>query len=362
MKKKYLYIIIIFIIISLFTGIVFYMNIKRNDINVDYENNIAENAYEIPIYNSIDDVFEFTYKKVLNPNTQEYTYTLIYIDKNSGKECKITNRYGAYTYGNNKVYVCCTDNNTTHTIYEIDLTNNMEEKEIYSFDKRYSIVDHLEFYNNKIYYCLTYGSSGWLSSLNLKDNTIELISELKNVEFRIKGDNIFFIDEREALITMNLQNNEKEIIDFDCNIENISEDKLVFGKSVSITDDQMGVFYYEYDLNSKKEKEIIENYYGGIMGEDRIVRFNSKYFTFNKELQLIEIEDNGKEKVLTEEKDFHALTILPNNEILLERNEPEDEEGYGENIKSYIYNMEKNTLTPTEDNRIYEYSKIILDK
>lgn len=362
MRKKYLYILIICIMIAIFTGIVFYINTKDND-NVTFENkivsNISENTDKISIYNNIDDVFEFTYKKVYNSDIQDYNYTLVYIEKNTGKEIKITERYGAYTYGNDKVYVCCTDNNITHTIYEIDLTNNMEEKEIYSFDKQYSMVDHLEFYNNKIYYCLTYGPSGWLSSLNLEDNTIEIISELKNVEFRIKGDNIFFIDEREALIAMNLQNNEKEIIDFDCNIENISEDKLVFGKSISITDDQIGVFYYEYDLNSKKEKEIIENYYGGIMGEDRIVRFNSKYFTFNKKLQLIEIDDKGNETVLTEEGDFKAITILPNNEILLERNEPEDEEGYGENIKSYIYNIEENKITPTADNRMYIYSKIV---
>lgn len=366
MRKKYLYIIIIFIIIFLFTGIVFYINIKNNDINVDYQNNIdsniAENAYEIPIYNSIDDVFEFTYKKVYNSDIQDYNYTLVYIENNTGKERKITDRYGAYTYGNDKIYVCCTDNNITHTIYEIDLTNNMEEKEIYSFSKQYSTVDSIEFYNNKIYYEMSYGATAWLNSLNLENHSIETISALGNIEIAKKGDNMFFMDELQNLNKMNLQNNEKEIIDSNCNIENIAEDKLVYGKMIEIAENMTEVYYYEYDFNSKKIKEIIKNYYGGSIGEDRIIRFDSKYFCFNKESQLIEIEDNGKETILTEEKDFAALTILPNNEILLERNEPEDEEGYGENIKSYIYNMDKNTLTTTEDNRIYEYSKIILDK
>ena len=64
MRKKYLYIIIIFIIIFLFTGIVFYINIKNNDINVDYQNNIdsniAENAYEITGSTAKDITFTIT--------------------------------------------------------------------------------------------------------------------------------------------------------------------------------------------------------------------------------------------------------------------------------------------------------------
>lgn len=163
MNKKYLY-----IIIAIFTGILFYINTKNNDINIDYQNNIdsniGENAYEIPIYNSFDDVFEFTYKKVFKLDIQNYTYKLIYIEENTGKEREITERYGAYTYGNDKIYVCCTDNNITYTIYEIDLTNNMEEK---------------------------------------------------------------------------------EIIDSNCNIEYIVEDKLVYGKMIEIAENMPEVYYYE---------------------------------------------------------------------------------------------------------------------
>ena len=81
---------------------------------------------------------------------------------------------------------------------------------------------------------------------------------------------------------------------------------------------------------------------------------NSSYIYLNGEGQLCIIDENENMQTLTDEGNFRALTILPNNNILLERNEGQN--GM-DDYKTYTYNMETMQLLQTSNNYRYAYTK-----
>ena len=76
----------------------------------------------------------------------------------------------------------------------------------------------------------------------------------------------------------------------------------------------------------------------------------------NGEGQLAILEDNENIQNLTDEGNFSSLAVLPNNNILLERNETEEDQ---DNYKTYIYNIDNKTLVSTTNNYRYSYVKYI---
>ena len=154
---------------------------------------------------------------------------------------------------------------------------------------------------------------------------------------------------------MNLLTEETKVIDTNTGITYLGNDKLVYVKITQPIEDVYEHWYWEYDLKTGEKKRIAESW-GGSIGKTNIIRYNNGYLYINGEGQLVQIGDNDEITILTDEGGFSALTVLPNNKILLERNEAEDE---GEDFKTYIYDLDKKQITPTKNNYRYAYTKNI---
>ncbi len=302
----------------------------------------------------VNDVYAFACKSVITGSQYESENTLIALNKKTGEETKIMKfDSGAYTYHDNKIYFYENTANSYHRFYVIDLGKPIEPKEIYSFEYRYAYTDNLEYYNNKLYYTF----DGELRSLSLEDNQVEHIAAVKNYIFFIdqKNNRIFYINEEENLCEMNLLTEQVNIIDKNTGITNLGEDKLIYIKVTEPEEDSYEHWYWEYDLKTGQKKKIAESW-GGEIGKDNIVRYSNNYLYINGEGQLILIGDNDEMTILTDEGGFSSLTILTGNRVLLERNEAEDE---GEDIKTYIYDMNKKQINATNNNYRYSYIKNI---
>lgn len=302
---------------------------------------------------NVDDVYAFTCKTVITGSQYESENTLVAIDKKNGKETTVMNfETGAYDYNANKLYFYENTANSYHRFYMIDLSKNIEPQEIYSFEYRYAYTDNLEYYNNKLYY--TFDNE--LCSLNLEDKQIQHIATVKNYIFYINEDKgiLYYINEEENLCEMKLETEDVRVIDKNAGITYLGDDKLIYVTltSSATNSEQTEQWYWAYDLKTGNKTKITESW-GGQIGKNNIVRYDSKYWYLNGEGQLSVLLDNDEMQVLTDEGNFYALTILPNNKILLERNEAYE----GEDIKTYIYDINTKQTTPTNTNYRYSYWK-----
>lgn len=303
----------------------------------------------------VDDVYAFTCKTVITGSQYESENTLVAIDKENGKETTVMKfETGAYDYHDNKIYFYENTANSYHRFYMIDLEKNVEPQEIYSFEHRYAFTDNLEYYNNKLYY--TFDNE--LCSLNLEDKHIQHVTAVKNYIFYINENTgiLYYINEDENLCEMNLETEEVKVIDHKTGITYLGKDKLIYIKVTPSANNQeeFEQWYWAYDLNTGNINKIAESW-GGELGKNNIIRHDSKYWYINGEGQLITISDTDEIQILTDEGNFSSLTILPNNRILLERNEGLE----GEDIKTYIYDINTKQITPTITNYRYSYWKNI---
>lgn len=301
----------------------------------------------------IDDVYAFTCKTVITGSQYESENTLVAINKKDGTETTVMNfDSGAYDYYDNKIYFYENTANSYHRFYMIDLAKNIEPQEIHSFEYRYAYTDNLEYYNGKLYYTF----DGELCSLNLTDKNIQHITAVKNYIFYVNNKTgiLYYINEEENLCEMNLETGEIKVIDNNAGITYLGEDKLIYIKMTQLSEEEYESWYWSYDLKTGVKQRITECW-GGELGKKRIIRYDSKYWYINGEGQLVVLSDNEEMKILTDEGNFNALTMLPNNKILLERNEAIE----GEKIKTYIYDIEQKQIIPTNNNYRYSYMKNI---
>jgi len=316
-------------------------------------NNSMTNSLVSETKIDIDDVYAFACKTVITGSQYESENTLVAIDKKDGSETVVMKfNSGAYDYYDNKIYFYENTANSYHRFYMIDLEKNIEPQEIHSFEYRYAYTDNLEYYNGKLYYTF----DGELRSLNLTDKHIQQVAAVKNYIFYIndKTDMLYYINEEENLCEMNLITEETKVIDNNSGITYLGEDKLIYVKMTQIAEEQYESWYWAYDLNNGTQQKITECW-GGALGKTNITRYDEKYLYLNGEGQLTTLTDDEKIQVLTDEGNFDAFTILPNNKILLERNEAIE----GENYKTYIYDMDKKQITPTGTNYRYAYEKMV---
>lgn len=302
---------------------------------------------------NIDKVYAFTCKSVITGSQYESENTLVAIDKNNDEEVTIMNfNSGAYDYHNNKIYFYENTANSYHRFYMIDLEKNVEPQEIYSFEYRYAYTDNLEYYEDKLYYTF----DGELCSLNLNDKQVQHITTVRNYIFYINNetDKLYYINEDETLCEMNLKTEETKVIDTNSGITYLGKDKLIYTKVIKVSEEEYESWYWAYDLNTGVQNKIAECW-GGELGKSRIVRYDSKYWYLNGEGQLIILGDNDEMQRLTDEGNFNALTILPDNKILLERNEAME----GEDFKTYIYDVKQKQIISTNTNYRYSYTKNI---
>lgn len=320
---------------SISTGIIGQNNIETNTL---------KNATKIDIYNT----YAYTCKSVITGSQYDLENTLIAIDKKNGKETNIMKfSSGAYDYANGKMYFYENTANSYHRFYVIDLEKGVEPSEIYSFEYRYGTTDNLEYYDNKLYYTF----NGELLSLNLLDKQIDNIAIVKNCIFKINNETnkLYYVNEKESLVELNLQTNEEKIIDTNSGVIDIESNKLLYVKTENSEN-----WYWEYDLETGIKHRITE-YLGGQLGKSRIARYNNSYLYLNGEGQLVRVDDNDNMQILTDEGNFEALTILPNNIILLERNEGEETDNY----RTYTYNIDTKQLLQTSNNYRYSYIKYV---
>ena len=320
---------------SISTGIIGQNNIETNTL---------KNATKIDIYNT----YAYTCKSVITGSQYDLENTLIAIDKKTGKETNIMKfSSGAYDYANGKMYFYENTANSYHRFYVIDLEKGVEPSEIYSFEYRYGTTDNLEYYDNKLYYTF----NGELLSLNLLDKQIDNIAIVKNCIFKINNETnkLYYVNEKESLVELNLQTNEEKIIDTNSGVIDIESNKLLYVKTENSEN-----WYWEYDLETGIKHRITE-YLGGQLGKSRIARYNNSYLYLNGEGQLVRVDDNDNMQILTDEGNFEALTILPNNIILLERNEGEETD----NSRTYTYNIDTKQLLQTSNNYRYSYIKYV---
>ena len=327
---------------------------KQNTLNTgivgtknDIENNIA-NQTKI----NINDTYALVCKSVIRGSQYDLEETLVAIDKNTGKETQIMKFHsGAYDYVDGKIYFYDNTANSYHRFYMIDLSKGIEPSEIYSFEYKYGTTDNLEYYDNKLYYTF----NGELLSLNLLDSQISHVALIKNYIFQINNETnkLYYVNEKEELTEMDLQTNEEKTIDTDAGVIEVSDNKLIYVKKENQTEQTYETWYWAYDTSLGIKHRIVASFEGEI-GKNEISIYNSGYIYLNGEGQLALIDDNDNMQTLTDEGNFSALTILPNNNILLERNE--GEEG-NNNYKTYIYNMETKQLLQTPNNYRYSYAK-----
>lgn len=316
-------------------------------------NNSMTNSLTSETKIDIDDVYAFACKTVITGSQYESENTLVAINKQDGTETTVMKfDSGAYDYYDNKIYFYENTANSYHRFYMIDLEKNIEPQEIHSFEYRYAYTDNLEYYNGKLYYTF----DGELRSLNLTDKHIQQVAAVKNYIFYIndKTDMLYYINDEENLCEMNLKTEETKVIDNNSGITYLGEDKLIYVKMTQIAEEQYESWYWSYDFKTGEQKRITECW-GGAIGKANITRYDKKYLYLNGEGQLTVLTDKDEMKVLTDEGNFEAFTILPNNKILLERNEGQE----GEDYKTYIYDMDKKQITPTSTNYRYAYEKMV---
>ena len=189
-----------------------------------------------------------------------------------------------------------------------------------------------------------------LLALNLSDNQIERISNVKNIIFKLnvnKG-TIYFVNEKNELVELNLLNNAQKVLDTNSAIIEITDKKVIYVK-LSEEDE---TWYYEYNLENDEKQSIVSSYRGEI-GKSEFLIYNNGYVFLNAEGQLVYIDDESY-KILTDDGNYSAITILPNSKILLERCYESDEMI---SYRSYVFNMITKQLSQTQDGFRYSYTK-----
>ena len=315
-------------------------------------NNNLTNETVIDVKNT----YALACKSVITGSRYDLENSLIAIDKNTGAETKIMKfGSGAYDYADGKLYFYENTANSYHRFYETDLDQKgLEPKEIYSFEYKFGSTDNLEYYNNKLYY--TFNDE--LLSLNLVDNQITHIANVKNCIFDIDKSTgvIYYVNDEENLIAMNLETREENVIDNNSGIIEISNNRVLYVKMDKKSEQESETWYWTYNIDTKEKHKLVECW-GGEIGKTEITRYgNSGYMYLNGEGQLAILEDNENIQNLTDEGNFSSLAVLPNNNILLERNETEEDQ---DNHKTYIYNIDNKTLVSTTNNYRYSYVKYI---
>lgn len=325
---------------------------KQNNLNsgIVGTKNITNNSLINETVIDTDNVYAYACKSVAVTSRYDLENSLVAIDKDTGKETKIMKfNSGAYDFYNDKLYFYENTANSYHRFYEINLKEKgLQPSEIYSFEYKYGTTDNLEYYNNKLYY--TFNDE--LESLDLIDKQINHLGTVKNCIFYIdnKNDNLYYVNNDNELIQMNLKTSEEKVIDSNSGIIEVKENKLLYAKM----EDNSETWYWSYDLKTSEKHKLIECW-GGEIGKNQILRYNNMgYIYLNGEGQLTLLEDNENMQVLTDEGNFSSIDILPNNKILLERNESEDEQS---NYKTYTYNIETHELISTTNNYRYSYVK-----
>ena len=311
-------------------------------------NNIIQDTTKIDIQNT----YAFTCKSVVTGSQYDVENTLVAIDKNTGNETQIMKFHsGAYDYADGKLYFYENTANSYHRFYVIDLNKGIEPSEIYSFEYKYGTTDNLEYYNNKLYYTF----NGELLCLNLLDKQIEHVAIVRNYIFKIDNEKnkLYYVNDKEELKEMDLITNEERTIDVNAGIMEVSDNKLLYAKMENIAEDTYETWYWSYDLATGNKYRIVASFEGEI-GKSEILMYNSAYLYLNGEGQLCLIDENDNMQTLTGEGNFNAITILPNNNILLERNEGLEEVN---SYRTYIYNMETQQLLQTTNNYRYAYTK-----
>lgn len=315
----------------------------KNEIENDKSNQIKIN---------INDTYALACKSVIIGSQYDLEDTLVAIDKNTGKETKIMKFHsGAYDYADGKLYFYDNTANSYHRFYMIDLSQGLEPSEIYSFEHKYGTTDNLEYYDNKLYYTF----NGELLSLNLLDKQINHVALIKNYIFQINNETnkLYYVNEKEELTEMDLQTGEEKTIDTDAGVIEVSNNKLIYVKKENQTEQTYETWYWGYDIQTGAKYRIVASFEGEI-GKNEISIYDSGYIYLNGEGQLSMIDDQDNMITLTDEGNFSALTILPNNNILLERNEGQE----GNNsYKTYTYNIETKQLLQTPNNYRYAYAK-----
>lgn len=301
---------------------------------------------------NINDTYALVCKSVIMGSQYDLEDTLVAIDKNTGKETKIMKFHsGAYDYADGKLYFYDNTANSYHRFYMIDLEKGVEPSEIYSFEHKYGSTDNLEYYDNKLYYTF----NGELLSLNLLEKQISHVALIKNYIFQINNETnkLYYVNEKEELTEMDLQTGEEKTIDTDAGVIEVSNNKLIYVKKENQTEQTYETWYWGYDTQTGTKHRIVASFEGEI-GKNEISIYNLGYIYLNGEGQLAMIDEQDNMITLTDEGNFSALTILPNNNILLERNE--GEEGHN-NYKTYTYNIETKQLLQTPNNYRYAYAK-----
>ena len=296
----------------------------------------------------ISNTYAFTCKTIMGGSQYDMENNLVEISKNDGKETNIMKfKSGAYDYADGKLYFYENTANSYHRFYMIDLENGIEPNEVYSFEYRYGTTDNLEYYNNKLYYTF----NGELLSLDLLDKQITTIATVKNIIFKIDNENdtIYYVNNDNSLVAMNLKTNEENIIDTNSGVIDKFGDKLLYTKL-----ENNETWYWNYDLNTKQKTRIAESW-GGTIGKSEILRYNNGYLYISGEGQLMFLGDDENIQVLTDEGNFNSLTMLPNNVVLLERNEGNETENY----KTYTFKLDTKQLTQTSNNYRYSYTKYL---
>lgn len=325
---------------------------KQNNLNsgIVGAKNITNNSLVNETVIDTDNVYAYVCKSVAITSRYDLENSLVAIDKDTGKETKIMKfNSGAYDFYNDKLYFYENTANSYHRFYKINLKEKgLQPSEIYSFEYKYGTTDNLEYYNNKLYY--TFNDE--LESLDLIDKQINHLGTVKNCIFYIdnKNGNLYYVNNDNELIQMNLKTSEEKVIDSNSGIIEVKENKLLYAKM----EDNSETWYWSYDLKTLEKHKLTECW-GGEIGKNQILRYNNiGYIYLNGEGQLTLLEDNENMQVLTDEGNFSSIVILPNNKILLERNESEDEQN---NYKTYIYNIETHELISTTNNYRYSYVK-----
>lgn len=318
---------------------------KHNSIGtriVGTDNTVTNTVKDVIKINT-KNTYAFTCKTVVGKSQYDMENTLVEISKTDGKETEIMKfGSGAYDYADGKLYFYENTANSYHRFYMIDLENSTEPNEIYSFEYRYGSTENLEYYNNKLYYTF----NGELVALNLLDKQITTIATVKNIIFKIDNekDTLYYVNNDNSLIEMNLKTNEEAVIDSNSGVIDIFGDKLLYAKL-----ENNETWYWNYDLQAKQKTRIAESW-GGTIGKNEIYRYKNGYLYLSGEGQLLFLGDDDTSQVLTDEGNFDALTLLPNNVVLLERNEGTETDDY----KTYTFNLDTKQLTQTSNN--YRYS------
>lgn len=326
-------------------------NNKQNSISTGIigRNSLETNTLKNETKININSLYALTCKSVIKGNQYDKEDTLVAIDKNTGKETNIMKfNSGAYDYENGKIYFYENTANSYHRFYVINLEDGIEPREIYSFEKKYGTTDNLEYYENKLYYTF----NGELLSISLTDNQINSIAVVKNYIFKINNETntLYYVNDKEELVEMNLQTNEEKLIDTNSGVIDIYDNKLIYAKI-----EGNETWNWGYDLITGEKYKITESWRGKV-GKNEIAIYNNSYIYINGEGQLVMLDEAENMQILTDEGNFEALTILPNNIILLERNEIEKDT---DNYITYTYNIETKQLLQTQNNYRYSYIKYV---